>query len=203
MNFFGPLHVTQAILPLFRERRSGTIAFTGAGVGWGPLPFLTHYAASKAALDIFVEGLAKEVGDLGVECVIFEPGGFASKLGASRDGSKEGFGVYQPQIVDYRPLFDKTMAIFANEIAPNIPGDVSKLSERIVDYVKAEGLFSDRPRELRVILGSDALGLIRQKCKEQLRLSDEGEAISLSTDQDNHDHVASPGMLRLTSILRS
>ncbi|KAL2678922.1 hypothetical protein Neosp_009674 [[Neocosmospora] mangrovei] len=201
VNLFGTLHVSQAILPYFRSQQSGILAFTGAGVGWGPLPFLSHYAASKAALDIFVEGLAKEVKSFNINCMIFEPGGFPSQLGAAREGSVEGFGKYQPSIDAYKPLFDETMGVFASEIVPNVPGDISKLSERIVDCVKGEGVCAGRPKPLRVILGSDALRLIQQKCKEQLELTNTWEDISLSTDRDGHDHVASPGMLRLTSIL--
>ncbi|KAF5002978.1 hypothetical protein FDECE_10452 [Fusarium decemcellulare] len=201
VNLFGTLRVTQAILPYFRSAQSGTVAFIGAGVGWGPLPFLTHYAASKAALDIFVEGLSKEVKSFNIHCMIFEPGGFPSQLGAAREGSTEGFGKYQPLIEAYNPLFAHTMGIFASEIVPNVPGDINKLAERIADCVKGEGVCAGKPRPLRVILGCDALRLIQQKCKEQLELANTWEDVSLSTDREGHDHEASPGMLRLTSIL--
>ncbi|KAF7554058.1 hypothetical protein G7Z17_g3154 [Cylindrodendrum hubeiense] len=203
VNVFGTLHVTQSILPYFRAQRSGTIAFTGAGVGWGPLPFLSHYAASKAALDIFVEGLAKEVQPFNIRCVIFEPGGFVSQLGMPREGSDDGFGKYQPAIADYTPLFDDTMKAFATDIGPSIPGDINKLSQRIADCVQGKGLFAGQSWAVRVILGSDALALIQQKCREQLKLANDGEAISLSTDRDGHSHIASQGMLRFTSILEN
>ncbi|RSL61040.1 hypothetical protein CEP54_006464 [Fusarium duplospermum] len=158
VNLFGTLHVSQAILPYFRSQQSGTLAFTGA-----------------AALDIFVEGLAKEVKAFNIDCMIFEPGGFPSQLGAAREGSVEGFGKYQPLVEAYKPLFDETMGVFASEIVPNVPGDVKKLSERIVDFVKGEGVCAGKPRPSRVILGCDALRLIQQKCKEQLELANNWE----------------------------
>ena len=195
------MHVTQAILPYFRSRQSGTIAFTGAGVSWGPLPFLTHYSASKAALNIFVEGLAKEVGACNIRCIVFETGGFPSQLGLPREGSVEGFGRYQPSIDAYKPVFTDTMDVFANDIMPKVPGDVVKLASRIADSVKSEGVCAGRALPLRVVLGSDALRLVQQKCKEQLQLADAWEDVSLSTDRDGHDHVASQGMLQLASIL--
>ncbi|KAF5659554.1 ketoreductase [Fusarium heterosporum] len=201
VNVFGTLHVTQSILPYFRAQQSGTIAFIGAGVGWGPLPFLAHYAASKAALGAFAEGLAKEVRRFNIRCIIFEPGGFPSQLGQPREGSVEGFGKYQPAIEAYTPAFEEMMDVFVSDIGPNIPGDISKLSERIVDCVKVEGIAAGRPEPVRVIVGSDALRLIEQKCKEQLELCSSWEDVSLSTDRDGHDHVASRGMLRLSSIL--
>jgi NAD(P)-dependent dehydrogenase (short-subunit alcohol dehydrogenase family) len=187
-------------LPYFRSRQSGIIAFTGAGVSWAPLPFLSHYAASKAALNIFVEGLAKEVKPFGIQCMIFEPGGFPSQLGLPREGSTEGFGQYQPSIEAYQSIFDETMHTFVSDIVPNVPGDLKKLSCRIVDGIKGEAMFAGRPRPLRIILGSDALRLVEQKCREQLELASQWEAVSLSTDHDGHDHVASSGMLRLASI---
>ncbi|KAM0544802.1 hypothetical protein ACHAPJ_011630 [Fusarium lateritium] len=201
VNLFGTLHVTQSILPYFRAQQSGTVAFIGAGVGWGPLPFLSHYAASKAALGAFVEGLAKEVRRFNIRCIIFEPGGFPSQLGLPREGSVEGFGKYKPAIEAYNPAFEEMMGIFASDIVPNVPGDINKLSERIVDCVKVEGISAGRPEPVRVILGSDALRLIERKCREQLELANSWEDLSLSTDRDGHDHVASRGMLRLSSIL--
>ncbi|EKJ74178.1 hypothetical protein FPSE_05641 [Fusarium pseudograminearum CS3096] len=201
VNLFGTLHVAQAILPHFREQKSGTLAFIGAGVGWGPLPFLSHYAASKAALGAFVEGLAKEVRRFNIRCIIFEPGGFPSQLGQPREGSVEGFGMYKPAIDAYNSGFEEMMGVFANDIAPSVPGDISKLSERIVDCVKVEGMSAGRDEPVRVILGSDALRLIEQKCKEQLELASTWEDVSLSTDRDGHNHVASKGMLRYSSIL--
>ncbi|KPA38687.1 dehydrogenase reductase sdr family member 7b [Fusarium langsethiae] len=201
VNLFGTLHVTQSILPYFREQKGGTIAFIGAGLGWGPLPFLSHYAASKAALGALVEGLAKEVRRFNVRCIIFEPGGFPSQLGQPKEGSVEGFGKYKPAIDAYNPGFEEMMDVFANDIALNVPGDVRKLSERIVDCIKGEGISAGRDEPVRVILGSDALRLIEQKCKEQLELTSSWEDVSLSTDRDGHDHVASKGMLRYSSIL--
>ncbi|KAF4454248.1 hypothetical protein F53441_3248 [Fusarium austroafricanum] len=201
VNLFGTLHVTQSILPYFRARQSGTISFIGAGVGWGPLPFLSHYAASKAALGAFVEGLAKEVRRFNIRCMIFEPGGFPSQLGIPREGSVEGFGKYKPSIDAYNPAFYEMMNAFISDIMPIIPGDISKLSERIVDCVKVEGISAGRPEPVRVILGSDALRLVEQKCKEQLELAQSWEDVSLSTDRDGHDHVASKGMLSYSSIL--
>lgn len=201
INLFGTLHVTQALLPYFRVQGSGTVAFTGAGVAWAPLPFLTHYSASKAALDIFVKGIAKEVREFGIRCVIFESGGFASKLGQPRDGFDEGFGKYSPAIADYNPLFNQLMKLFMEEISPYIPGDVSKIAQRTVAIIRGEGGAGGKDWPVRVIFGSDFLHMIMQKCTEQLILADDWEDVSLSTDSDGHNHKTSKGLLRVTFIL--
>ncbi|KAJ5637374.1 hypothetical protein N7490_007253 [Penicillium lividum] len=201
VNLFGNLHVTQAVLPFFRAQGSGTIAFTGAGLAWGPLPFLTHYAASKAALDVFAEGLAKEIGPLGIQSVIFEPGGFVSNLGQAREGSELGFGKYTPSIQDYNDLFGDVMDLFATELAVNIPGSVEKMARQIVDVIKQDGLARGRKIPVRVILGCDALAIVRQKCKQQLELATQWESLSLSTDYDECGHEVSMRCLEYTSIM--
>ena len=50
VNLFGSMKVTQAVLPYMRAQGAGRIAFIGAGLAWGPFPFLGHYAMAKAAL---------------------------------------------------------------------------------------------------------------------------------------------------------
>lgn len=200
VNVFGPIRVTQAILPYFRSQGRGSVAFIGAGVAWAPIPFLAHYSASKAALDRFAEGLRKELRGQGICCTVFEPGGFASQLGRPREGSDEGFGRYQPTIPDYAGLFAETMGVFASEVAPNIPGDVVRLADTVVDLVRSsEGMAGQLP--VRVVLGSDSLALVRQKCKEQLELVDGFEHVSRKTDRANADALCYDGMLGLTSLL--
>jgi NAD(P)-dependent dehydrogenase (short-subunit alcohol dehydrogenase family) len=199
VNVFGPIRVTQAMLPYFRSQRRGAVAFIGAGVAWAPIAFLAHYSAAKAALDRFVEGLQKELGGQGIHCMVFEPGGFASQLGRPRNEADEGFGQYQPSVQDYAGLFAETMGIFVNEIAPNIPGDVMKLADTIVGLVAAEGMEGKLP--VRVVLGSDAVALVKQKCREQLELIDELEHVSRRTKRDDADVCRYEGMLRLTSML--
>lgn len=163
------------------------------------MPFFAPYAASKAALNIFVEGLAKEVKQFNINCIMFEPGGFDSKLGAPREESSEG---PEPAVAEYKPLFYEVMGAFVNDIAPNKPGDVQKMSARIVDGVKGEGLFAGRPKPIRVILGSDSLRAVQQKVQEQGRLADDWEDVSFSTDLDGHDHKPSQAMLDYMSILK-
>ncbi|SPO07415.1 related to ketoreductases [Cephalotrichum gorgonifer] len=201
VNVFGPIRVTQAILPYFRSAERGSLVFIGGGVSWAPIPFLSFYSAAKSALNRFVEGLDKELAGQGIHCTIFEPGGFASQLGAPRPGSDEGFGKYQPKIKGYEGLFAETMEVFANEIAPNVPGDIEKIAGTMVSLVVGQADGSKR-LPVRVVLGSDSMVLIRQKCKEQLEIIDELEDLARSTDQDGSEGVNHGGMLRLTSMLR-
>lgn len=74
VNLFGMMRTTQAILPLFRERRGGTVINVSSGSGIVPVPFMSLYAASKHAVEGFSEGLWYELHQLGIHVKIIEPG---------------------------------------------------------------------------------------------------------------------------------
>jgi NAD(P)-dependent dehydrogenase (short-subunit alcohol dehydrogenase family) len=73
-NTLGTLVMTQAVLPVFRERRAGVIINVTSTVTLKPLPLLGVYRASKAAVNAFSESLAVEVEPFGVRVHIVLPG---------------------------------------------------------------------------------------------------------------------------------
>ncbi|MBO0732709.1 MAG: SDR family oxidoreductase, partial [Acidimicrobiaceae bacterium] len=77
-NTFGPWRMIKAVLPSMRRRRQGKIANVTSLSGRVTAPMLGHYAATKFALEALSEGLRFEVGALGVQVCIVEPGMFAS-----------------------------------------------------------------------------------------------------------------------------
>ena len=50
-NTFGPIKVTRAILPHFRQRKSGVMVFVSSLSGWVGHGYTGAYAASKFALE--------------------------------------------------------------------------------------------------------------------------------------------------------
>lgn len=60
-NVFGTMAMTHAVLPQFRARRSGVIINVSSSVTLLPLPLLSVYTASKAAVNAFSEVLAREL----------------------------------------------------------------------------------------------------------------------------------------------
>jgi NAD(P)-dependent dehydrogenase (short-subunit alcohol dehydrogenase family) len=202
-NLFGHMHVTQAILPFFRAKGNGSIGFTSSSTAWVPLPFMSHYAASKAALSAYVESLHKEVRPLGIQCIAFECGGFPTHLGQPRDASDTGFGNVGPTIAAYGPLFGELAGMFAADPMSYMPGDLAKAATRIADIIKREGMAAGRPWAMRVALGSDGMESVRQKCEEQLKLVDAWKDISYSTNRDGQAPVTSKEMLKFTSILET
>jgi NAD(P)-dependent dehydrogenase (short-subunit alcohol dehydrogenase family) len=73
-NTFGTMAVTQAVLPQFRQRRAGVIVNITSAVTLLPLPLLSVYTASKAAVTAFTECLALELQQFNVRVRLVIPG---------------------------------------------------------------------------------------------------------------------------------
>lgn len=80
LNTVGSLRVAQAVLPGMRARGSGRLLFISSVVGRIVIPPGAAYAATKWALEAFVESLAMEVAPYGVEASLLEPGGVNTTL---------------------------------------------------------------------------------------------------------------------------
>ena len=73
-NVFGTLRMIRAFLPAMRQRGSGLIINVSSLAGKLVIPFQTHYAASKHAIEAFTEGLRQEVRPFGIKVAMIEPG---------------------------------------------------------------------------------------------------------------------------------
>ena len=73
-NTIGTMRTMQAVLPQFRARRSGTIVNVTSTVTVKPLPLLSVYTASKAAVNAFTESVAIELEPFGIRVRIVLPG---------------------------------------------------------------------------------------------------------------------------------
>jgi NAD(P)-dependent dehydrogenase (short-subunit alcohol dehydrogenase family) len=74
LNTFGTMAMTQAGLPCFREQGAGVVVNVSSAVTLKPLPMLSAYTASKAAVEAFSENLALEVEPFGVRVRLVIPG---------------------------------------------------------------------------------------------------------------------------------
>ncbi|WP_313108754.1 SDR family oxidoreductase [Atlantibacter sp.] len=73
-NVLGTLLLTQAFLPLMRERKSGVIINVSSSVTTKAMPLIGLYRASKAALNAWSESLAVEVRPFGIRVHLVLPG---------------------------------------------------------------------------------------------------------------------------------
>ena len=79
-NLFGPMTVTRAVLPIMRRQRSGLVISISSGAGIAGGPSGSAYAASKFALEGWMEALTGEVQPFGIRTMIVEPGFFRTEL---------------------------------------------------------------------------------------------------------------------------
>ena len=80
INLFGVVHCCRAALPFMRKQRYGRIIVLSGGGATAPLPRISAYAASKAAVVRFVETLALEVHDDGIVVNSIAPGALNTRL---------------------------------------------------------------------------------------------------------------------------
>ena len=73
-NTLGTMAMTQAVLPQFRERKDGVVIMVTSSVTLKPLPLLSVYTASKAAVNAFAESLALELQPFHVRVRLVLPG---------------------------------------------------------------------------------------------------------------------------------
>jgi NAD(P)-dependent dehydrogenase (short-subunit alcohol dehydrogenase family) len=167
-NLFGVIIMTKAVLPYFREHRSGhIIQISSIGGRVGP-PGRAAYAASKFGVEGFSESLSKEVGPLGIKVTIVEPGGFRTDFAGSSTELREG-----------RPEYDATVGAtvrFQRDYDGKQPGDPIKAANALLRITS----LSEPP--LRLLLGSDAYTAAENHALQILTSDREWKDLSISTD---------------------
>jgi len=115
-NVFGLIVLTKAFLPTFREQRSGIIvnlASISADQGY---PYTAVYAASKAAVAAFTEGLNIELADFGVSAKAVFPGAHATRIFTKID-------IAANVPVDYQPGMQRFFGSQGTGSTPEVTAD--------------------------------------------------------------------------------
>ena len=80
VNFLGSVYMTHALLPHFINQNYGKIVQLSGGGATSPMPNLSSYAASKAAIVRFMESIALEVVENKVDINCIAPGALNTRL---------------------------------------------------------------------------------------------------------------------------
>jgi NAD(P)-dependent dehydrogenase (short-subunit alcohol dehydrogenase family) len=80
VNLLGSVLMCREIIPLLRARSYGKIINLSGGGATAPLPFISAYAASKAAIVRLTETLAEELRDAQVDVNAIAPGALNTRL---------------------------------------------------------------------------------------------------------------------------
>lgn len=153
-NFFGPLNVTRAILPVMRRQRSGQVITVTSFAGLVGQEFVVAYAASKFALEGWMESLHFDVAPFGIDTMIVEPGFFRTEL------LVEGSSTIWPalKIDDYAGRTEQTIAAWTGMNGQQ-GGDPAKLAAALVTLSDS----GDLPQ--RFVAGADAMAGVEEKLK--------------------------------------
>lgn len=120
LNTFGTMAMTQAVLPAFRTQGSGVIVNVSSAVTLKPLPMLSAYTASKAAVEAFSEGLTLEVEPFGVRVRLVIPGrapetSFSATARArSQNGIPEAYAAWAKQVFSATPQQSAEITVAAD-----------------------------------------------------------------------------------------
>lgn len=148
-NFFGALAVTQAVLPIMRQQKSGHIIQISSIAGLTGTAGLGIYNASKHAMEGFSEALYQELLPLGINVTLVEPGPFRTLwAGASMKFSEKS--------IDGYAAIDRTKAAMKARNGVQ-PGDPVKAALAIIQIAETEN------PPLRLALGKIAIGAIQGK----------------------------------------
>lgn len=80
INIYGSVLMSRAVLPYFKQRRYGKIIQLSGGGATNPLPLISAYAVSKAAIVRFAETLAEEVRGFGIDVNAIAPGALNTRM---------------------------------------------------------------------------------------------------------------------------
>jgi NAD(P)-dependent dehydrogenase (short-subunit alcohol dehydrogenase family) len=169
VNVFGAVAVIKAFLPFMRVRRRGHIVNITSMGGTITMPGIAYYCASKFALEGISDALAKELKGFGIAVTAVAPGSFRT------DWAGRSMLRSPRSIADYDALFDPIRRARLDK-SGNQLGDPDKAAMAIMQLLETQ-----TPPD-HLLLGSDALTLVRAKLEAMLEDISRHEELTRSTD---------------------
>ncbi|WP_085657072.1 oxidoreductase [Pseudomonas sp. B11(2017)] len=169
VNVFGAVAVTKAFLPYFRQRRAGHILNITSMGGTITMPGIAYYCASKFALEGISDTLSQELRPFGIFVTAVAPGSFRT------DWAGRSMQRTPRSIADYDASFDPIRKAREDKSGKQL-GDPQKAAQAMLQVI------ADPAPPAHLLLGSDALNLVRDKLKRTADEIDRWEALTRSTD---------------------
>jgi NAD(P)-dependent dehydrogenase (short-subunit alcohol dehydrogenase family) len=175
-NFFGPLNVTRAILPVMRGQRAGHIITISSTAGLAGVDFCSAYSASKFALEGWMETLHLDVEPYGIKTTVVEPGFFRTEL------LVEGASSIWPElsIEDYDQRTQDTITAW-KAMNGKQGGDPAKLAAALVTL----SAMAEPP--VRFLAGADAVETAERKAAELIEQANAHRELSSSLQHDDEE----------------
>lgn len=140
INCLGTLKVTQAVVPVMKQRKKGLVLTMGSFAGWTPTPYLATYSGSKAFLQHWSSALASELAGDGVDVHLVLSHLVTTAMSKVRRPSlliptarnfvratlgKIGSGSYQNASSTYTPWWTHAVMLWFIETIPGVFGPIT------------------------------------------------------------------------------
>jgi len=166
INLFGSVLMCKELINHFKKKRYGKIIQLSGGGATNPLPYLSAYAASKAAIIRFSETLANEVANYNISVNAIAPGALNTRMldeVIKAGPDKVGIDFYKRSVNQKKtggtPLSNASdLAVFlASSQSDNITGKlISALWDKWEDWPKyADKIMNSDIYTIRRIVGKD------------------------------------------------
>ncbi|BEL76368.1 MULTISPECIES: oxidoreductase [Serratia] len=169
VNVFGAVAMIKAALPGMRQRRRGHIINITSMGSFITLPGISYYCGSKFALEGISEALSQELTPFNIHVTAVAPGSFRT------DWAGRSMVRSPRRLPDYDALFE-----------PVRQARQEKSGKQLGDPVKAAhamlALIESQTPPTHLLLGSDALSLVRQKLEALGKEIEQWEKLTRSTD---------------------
>lgn len=169
VNVFGAVAMIKAVLPFFRRRRAGHIINITSMGGIITMPGIAYYCGSKFALEGISDTLSKELSPFNISVSAVAPGSFRT------DWAGRSMRRSPRQIPDYDDTFNPIRKLRAEKSGKQL-GDPQKAAQAIL------GLIEHKSPPSHLLLGSDALQLVRSRLQEMHEEINDWEELTRSTD---------------------
>jgi NAD(P)-dependent dehydrogenase (short-subunit alcohol dehydrogenase family) len=169
VNVFGAAAMIKAFVPYFRQRRAGHILNITSMGGTITMPGIAYYCSSKFALEGLSDTLSKELQPFNIFVTAVAPGSFRT------DWAGRSMQRTARSIADYDASFDPVRKA-REEKSGKQSGDPRKAAQAMLQ------LITSAAPPAHLLLGSDALNLVRDKLQRSLSEIEQWETLTRSTD---------------------
>src|SRR6185437_1777657 len=157
-NFFGLIRVAQAVLPIMRGQKSGTIVNISSGAGRFGFPSGSAYVSTKFAVEGLSEAISYELEPFGIKVIIVEPGVIRTNFGNGSVVAKKSQDPNSPYSQMMKKIANSFEELMKNSSSPDLVANI------VLKAVK------DENPNLRYLAGNDVeqwLGAKRNMSDEE------------------------------------
>jgi NAD(P)-dependent dehydrogenase (short-subunit alcohol dehydrogenase family) len=150
-NVFGLIRVTQAVLPVMRQQKSGIIVNISSIGGKIALPLSSPYIGTKFAVEGLSESIAYDLEPFGIKVVIIEPGAIKTNFDTGMIVAKKNQDPSSPYY-DKMQKLEKSLGTLVQGGTP-----ASKVAQVVLEAVTVQN------PKLRYTVGDDAAFLAQKR----------------------------------------